>query len=112
MLITVKAGEAGTAVTAVTPAEDGLSISVAGEISNGTGAALTGDLWCAAYNADGRMIGLELLGKQEAAVGGGTPVSGTVALSENWAAGCSVKLLFLHPDTAAPLAKAEAYTAQ
>ena len=112
VLITVKAGEAGTAVTAVTPAADGLSISVAGEISNGTGAALTGDLWCAAYNADGRMIGLELLGKQEAAVGGGTPVSGTVALSENWAAGCSVKLLFLHPDTAAPLAKAEAYTAQ
>lgn len=112
VLITVKSGEAGIAVTAVTPAADGLSISVAGEISNGTGAALTGDLWCAAYNADGRMIGLELLGKQEAAVGGEIPVSGTVALSENWTAGCSVKLLFLHPDTAAPLAKAEAYTAQ
>ena len=112
VLITVKAGEAGAAVTTATPAADGLSISVAGEISNGTRAALTGDLWCAAYNADGRMIGLELLGKQEAAVGGEIPVSGTVALSENWAASCSVKLLFLHPDTAAPLAKAEAYTAQ
>ena len=112
VLITVKAGEAGAAVTAATPAADGLSISVAGKISNGTGVALTGDLWCAAYDGAGKLIGLKLLGKQEAAVGGEIPVSGMVALSENWTAGCSVKLLFLHPDTAAPLAKAEAYTAQ
>jgi len=32
-------------------------------------------------------------------------------LSENWTAGCSVKLLYLAPETAVPLAETEGFIA-
>jgi len=112
--ITVEVVAADTAATEVESvwADDGV-LNVEYILQNHTAQDLTGDLWCAAYDPEGQLMGLSLLVSEILMEAGDTSSSaGSVELSGLWSKGCSVKLLYLDPDTAAPLAETMGYTAE
>ncbi|QNL45037.1 hypothetical protein H8790_03085 [Oscillibacter hominis] len=91
-------------VDTVTPdPADSRRLTVNGTLTNDTANTVSGSVYCAAYSADGALLGLSAADQYQLNNYESAACSFTLTLTANWDEGCTVKLIYLDAETLSPI---------